>query len=176
MQNTDWVTVNLAEMTSFMVNHTTRTKVTTNHQFQTECHQLTIQIDVQSMVILPIMMALHVLLRNTNARHATNLDTLPFNVSKDDNTHNTKLDNPKLIKYMWITYMMTQIVIHQILVLVKISSVFKWEYGNNIMRNNKFPSSTIWLQTLLLVKTTSYQEPISQGKNRHWCWDKPHAC
>ena len=39
-------------------------------------------------------------LRNTNARHARNLDTLPANLSKEDNTHNTKLDNPKLIKYM----------------------------------------------------------------------------
>ena len=59
-----------------------------------------IQIDVQSVVILFIMMASPVLLRNTNARHATSMDILPVNVSKEDNTHNTKSDNPKLIKYM----------------------------------------------------------------------------
>ena len=100
MQNPDRVTVNLAEITSIVVNHTTRAKATANCQCQTKCHYLTVPIDVQSVVILPIMMASHVLLRNTNARHATNLDTLPINVSKEDNTHNTKLDNPKLIKYM----------------------------------------------------------------------------
>ena len=125
MQNPDWVTVNLLEMTNIMVNHTTGTKATTNHQYQTECHHLTIHIDVQSVVIQPIAMASHVLLRNTNARHATNLDTLLVNVSKESNTHNTKLDNLKLIKYMSTTYMMTQRVIHQILAPVKIPFVFK---------------------------------------------------
>ena len=55
------------------------------------------------------------MLRNTNARHATNLDTLLVNVSKESNTHNTRLDNLKLIKYMSTTYMMTQRVIHQML-------------------------------------------------------------
>ena len=82
MQNPDWVTVNLPEITNIVVNHTTGTKLTTNHQYQTECHCLTIHIDVQSVVIQSIMMASHVLLRNTNARHATNLDTLLVNVSK----------------------------------------------------------------------------------------------
>ena len=99
MQNPDWVTINLAEMTSIVVNHITRTKATTNCQCQTECCHLTIQVDVQSVEILPIMMVSHVLLRNINARHATNLDTSPVNVSKGGNIHNTKLDNPKLIKY-----------------------------------------------------------------------------
>ena len=125
MQNPGQTTINLTEMSSIMVNHITRTKASTNYQCQTECHCLTIQVDVQSVEILPITMVSHVLLRNTNARHATNLNTSPVNVSKGDNIHNTKLDNPKLIKYTWITHMMTQIVIHQILVLVKIPSVFK---------------------------------------------------
>ena len=55
--------VNLPEMTSIMVNHTTGTKATTNHWYQTECCHLTIHIDVQSMVIQPIVMASHVLLK-----------------------------------------------------------------------------------------------------------------
>ena len=88
-----------AEMTSIMANHITRKKATTNCQCQTEYCSLTIPIDVQSVVVLPIAMASHVLLRNINARHTTNLDTLPVNVSKEDSTSNTKLDNPKLIKY-----------------------------------------------------------------------------
>ena len=125
MQNPDQATINLTEMTSIMVNHITRTKASTNCQCQTECHCLTIQVDIQSVEILPIIMVSHVLLRNINARHATNLATSPVNVSKGGNIHNTKLDNPKLIKYMWITHMLNQIVIHQILVLVKIPSVFK---------------------------------------------------
>ena len=50
-------------MTSIMANHIKRTKATTNHQCQTECHSLPTQIDVQSVVILPIAMALHVLLK-----------------------------------------------------------------------------------------------------------------
>ena len=127
MQNPDWVTVtgNWPEMTSIMVNHTTRTKVTTNHQCQTRCHHLTTQIDVQSAVIQPIMMALHVLQRNITARHATNLDTSLVNASKESIIHNTRLDNLKLIKYILTTYMMTQRVIHQILAPVKIPCVFK---------------------------------------------------
>ena len=114
MQNPDWVMVNLLEMTNIMVNHTTGTKATTNCQYWTECCYVTIHIDAQSVVILPILIASHVLLRNTNARHATNLDTLLANVSKESNTHNTRLDNLKLIKYMSTTFMMTQRVIHQI--------------------------------------------------------------
>ena len=40
--------VNLPEMTSIMVNHTIRTKVTTNHQCQTRFYCLTTLIDVGS--------------------------------------------------------------------------------------------------------------------------------
>ena len=50
-------------MTSIMANHTKRTKVTTNCQCQTECCSLPTQIDVQGVVILPITMASHVLLK-----------------------------------------------------------------------------------------------------------------
>ena len=125
MQNPDWVMVNVPEMTNIVVNHTTGTKVTTNCQYQTECCHPTIHIDVQSVVIQPILIASHVLLRNTNAMHVTNLDTLLVNVSKESNTHNTRLDNLKLIKYMSTTFMMTQRVIHQILAPVKIPFVSK---------------------------------------------------
>ena len=37
----------------------------------------------------------HAQLRNTNARHATNLDILHINVSKGNNIHNTKFRQPK---------------------------------------------------------------------------------
>ena len=113
------------EMTSTMVQHTIRTKATTNCQFQTDHHLQTTSLDVQSVEILPIMKDSHAQLRSSNARHATNLDILPVNVSKGNNIHNTNLDNPKYTKYKWMIYMMTQTVTHQMLVPVKIPSVYK---------------------------------------------------
>ena len=50
-QNPGQVTINHVEMTSIMVNHITRTKVTTNCQYQIDCHHLTIQVDVQGVEI-----------------------------------------------------------------------------------------------------------------------------
>ena len=60
-----------------------RTKATTNCQFQTDCHLQTTSIDVQSVEIPPIVKDSYAPLRSTNARHATNLDILPVNVSKE---------------------------------------------------------------------------------------------
>ena len=86
-------------MTNTMVKYNTRTKATTNCQLQTDCHLQTSSIDVQSVEIPPIMKASHAQLRNTNARHATNLDISHVNVSKGNNIPNTNLDNPKHTKY-----------------------------------------------------------------------------
>ena len=51
------------------------------------------------MEIPPTTKDSHAQLRNTNASHVISLDTLPVNVSKGNNTHNTNLDDPKHIKY-----------------------------------------------------------------------------
>ena len=69
------------------------------------------------------MKDLHAQLRNTNAMYVISLDTLPVNVSKGNNTHNTNLDNPKHIKYMPMKYMIAQSVTHQMLAPAKIPSV-----------------------------------------------------
>ena len=47
------------------------------------------------MKISSITKVSHAQLRNTNARHATNLNILHVNVSKGNSIHNTNLDNPK---------------------------------------------------------------------------------
>ena len=88
-KNPGWVTINPhTEMTNTMVQHTIRTMVTANHQFQTDHHCQTTSIDVQSVETLHITRDSHAPLRSTNARHATNLDILPVNASKGNNIHN----------------------------------------------------------------------------------------
>ena len=75
------------------------------------------------MEILPTTKDSHAQLGNTNARHVISLDTLPVNVSKGNNTHNTNLDDSKHIKYRLMNYMTAQTVTHQMLVPAKIASV-----------------------------------------------------
>ena len=65
----------------------------------------------------------HAQLKNTNARHVISLDTLPANVSKENNTHSTNTDGPKHIKYRPMKYMTAQTVTHQMLAPAKIPSV-----------------------------------------------------
>ena len=101
------------------------TKGTTNHQLQTDQYLQTTPIDVQSVEIPPAMKDSHAQLRNTNARHVISLDTLPANVSKENNTHSTNTDGPKHIKYGQMKYMAAQTATHQMLAPVRIPSVFR---------------------------------------------------
>ena len=69
------------------------------HQVQTGFHSQTTTTGVQSVVILPTGKDSHAQQKCISARYIINLDILPVNVSKRNNTHNRNSDNPKHIKY-----------------------------------------------------------------------------
>ena len=111
------------DMSNTKVKYCIETKGTRNHQLQTDQYLQTTPIDVQSVEILPTMKDSHAQLRNTNARHVISLDTLPANVSKENNAHSTNTDGLKHIKFRLTKYMTAQTVTHQMLAPVKIPSV-----------------------------------------------------
>ena len=65
----------------------------------------------------------HAQQRNTKARHVISLDTLPADVSKENNTHSINTDGLKHIKYRPTKYMTARTFTHQLLAPVKIPSV-----------------------------------------------------
>ena len=95
IQNPGRVTPRHVDMSNIKVKYHIGTKGTTNHQLQTDWYLQTTSIDVQNVEIPPTVKDSYAQQRNTNAGHVISLDTLPANVSKENQHSQHKYRWPK---------------------------------------------------------------------------------